>query len=97
MTKIEIVDEMLERTELQKVEIGRFLDALTLIIQDSLKKQGKVNLAGLRIFTVRTRKARLARNPMNGAQVQVAAKRVVLFKPGKRCTSSAEIGEPCLM
>jgi len=52
-------------------------------IEDRLKQGGRVELRGFGIFTTRARNARTGRNPKTGETVDVRAKHVVNFKPGK--------------
>ncbi len=83
MTKIEIVDKIGENISLPKKDIEKVLDSFVKITQESLKEGKKVSVTGLGSFSVKERKARLARNPKTGEKVEVPAKKVVKFKPGK--------------
>jgi nucleoid DNA-binding protein len=49
----------------------------------TLVLQGRVELRNLGIFAVKKRKPRKARNPRTGEQVDVPARLVVTFKPGR--------------
>jgi DNA-binding protein HU-beta len=84
MTKIELVEQLSEKTGLQKKDAEKVLETLVNVIQESLKRGEKVNMAGLGTFVVFQKKARMARNPKTGESVQVAAKRAPKFKPGKQ-------------
>ncbi len=46
-------------------------------------EEGRVELRDFGVFQVKKRKARKARNPRTGHQVDVPEKLVVTFKPGK--------------
>lgn len=48
-----------------------------------LSEDGRVELRGFGAFSTRAREARLGRNPRTGEAVEVDAKRVPYFKPGK--------------
>lgn len=48
-----------------------------------LAEDGRVELRGFGAFSTRARDAREGRNPRTGEAVQVDAKRVPYFKPGK--------------
>src|SRR5262245_60834656 len=83
MTKKEmakaIADEM-GLTHAQATEvIQRVLDGIT----ETLCEDGRLELRNFGVFEVRERKPRTARNPRTGETVQVPAKRVVSFKPGR--------------
>jgi nucleoid DNA-binding protein len=59
--------------------IQRVLDGIT----ETLCEEGRLELRNFGVFEVKERKARVARNPRTGETVQVPAKRVVSFKPGR--------------
>lgn len=72
----------------EKADIGNFyaknaIDATLAVISEALAKGEDVALVGFGSFSVRTQKARTARNPQTGEKVQVPAKKVVTFKAGK--------------
>jgi len=48
-----------------------------------LQEDGRVELRGFGAFSTRARDARTGRNPRTGEAVDVNAKRVPYFKPGK--------------
>ncbi len=48
-----------------------------------LQEDGRVELRGFGAFSTRARDARTGRNPRTGETVDVDAKRVPYFKPGK--------------
>ena len=52
-------------------------------ITDSLNKGEKIELRGFGSFRVRERNSRKGRNPKTGTAVDIPAKRVAYFKPGK--------------
>ena len=52
-------------------------------ISKRLAEGGRVELRGFGAFSTRARAARTGRNPRTGEAVDVAAKRVPYFKPGK--------------
>ena len=66
-----------------KVQAEEIVDGMFDAIISTLKKGGEVSIAGFGIFSVKSRAARMARNPKTGEQVKVAAKRVPKFRPAK--------------
>ena len=52
-------------------------------IVDRLAADGRVELRGFGAFSTRARDGRTGRNPRTGETVEVDAKRVPYFKPGK--------------
>ena len=59
--------------------VNVFFDTIT----KALSKNERVELRGFGVFDVKKRKARIARNPKNGAAVAVQKKNVPYFRMGK--------------
>lgn len=59
--------------------VATFFDEITRRLADD----GRVELRGFGAFSTRAREARTGRNPRTGETVEVDAKRVPYFKPGK--------------
>lgn len=59
--------------------VACFFDQITA----RLAADGRVELRGFGAFSTRPRDARTGRNPRTGETVEVTAKRVPYFKPGK--------------
>lgn len=66
-----------------KVASEEIVNGLVDAIVSTLKKGEEVSVAGLGIFSVKQRAARMARNPKTGAQVSVPATRVPKFRAAK--------------
>lgn len=66
-----------------KVQAEEVMDGLMEAIIGTLKKGNEVSIAGLGIFSVKQRAARMARNPKTGEQVKVPATKVPKFRPAK--------------
>ena len=64
-------------------EAEKAVEALFSAIADALANGKRAEARGFGAFSVRLKAARSARNPRTGESVQVAAKNVVVFKPGK--------------
>ncbi len=66
-----------------KVQAEQVVDSVLEAIIGSLKKGNEVSIAGLGIFSVKTRAARTARNPRTGEPIKVAAMKVPKFRAAK--------------
>lgn len=73
-----------------KKEAGNVLDAVAKVITDSLSKGEKVTLVGFGTFQVMERKARGGRNPQTREELQIPAKKVPKFRPGKKLGETVE-------
>ena len=84
MIRSELVQKLCEdHPDLTGKEIERVVSSFFDSIIDQLQKSGRVELRGFGAFSTREREARKGRNPRTGDQVEVDAKRVPYFKPGK--------------
>ncbi len=84
MTKADLVEKVAETVKLTKKDTEVVIDTIFDSISKALRADnGKVELRGFGSFRVRRRRPRQGRNPQTGKGVQVPAKRVPYFKPGK--------------
>ena len=83
MNKGEFIDRLAEKSNLTKKEARRLLDNVLDLVQDALLTGDEVKLVGFGKFAVRARKASSRINPQTKRPIQVEAKVVPLFKPGK--------------
>ena len=79
MTRTELIDDLANRSGMDKKDVKSFLEHLTGMIESEIRKGGEVPLKGLGKFKVQHRKARVGRNPLTGAEIQIPAKTVVKF------------------
>ena len=78
----------LSQREIELVVSGIFNE-----ITAQLAKGGRVELRGFGAFSARSRDSRVGRNPRTGEAVDVDAKRVPYFKPGKEMRERLNLGE----
>ncbi len=83
MTKAELVEEVARAAELTKKDSEVIVEEVFKNIIQALNRGEKNELRGFGSFRLRPRDARRGRNPKPGAPVDIAAKRVPYFKPGK--------------
>lgn len=83
MTKKEIVRVISERANLTQLQTKDIVQWTFDAIIDTLLTEGRIELRNFGVFEVKRRKARKARNPRTGSKVEVDAKNVVTFQPGK--------------
>jgi integration host factor alpha subunit len=83
MTKIDIVNHVLEQAGLQKPEAEEAVETIISFIKESLGNGDSVILRRFGSFQVREKKERIGRNPKTGEEADISARRVVRFKAGK--------------
>jgi integration host factor subunit beta len=96
MTKADLVDRVTAATGLTKrdvaVVVDRFIDA----VAAALAGGSHIEIRGFGSFKVKSRRARIARNPRTGATVQVPQKTVPYFKVSKELKKVIEEANPVL-
>lgn len=88
MTKADLIDAVVNRTELPKQKAEEIVNGLLDDITGALKNGDKVNISGFGTFSVSQRKARTGRNPKTGETIQIASSRAAKFKAGKTLKES---------
>ena len=83
MNEAELVEEVAGKVGLTKKDAGNVVDAMTETIANRLKKGEKVTLVGFGTFQVMERKARRGVNPQTRGAIDIPAKKVPKFRPGK--------------
>ncbi|MCW3789693.1 HU family DNA-binding protein [Plebeiibacterium sediminum] len=88
MTKQEFVNAIAADSGLSKADTEKALNAITETIKNTLAQGESVQLVGFGTFSISERAARTGRNPQTGKEIQIAAKKVAKFKPGKALDES---------
>ncbi len=83
MTKADLVEKVANEAEMTKKDAEQLVEIIFESIVSTLNNGEKIELRGFGSFRVRHRNARKGRNPKTGTAVNIPAKRVAYFKPGK--------------
>lgn len=78
---IEIISEKAPHLSFKEVEL--IVETIFGSMTDALSQGDRIEIRGFGCFELRTRPARLARNPKTGEKVPVRERRVPFFKVGK--------------
>jgi integration host factor subunit beta len=85
MTKSELIARIAEMNpQLYQRDVERIVSTIFEEITAALSRGDRVELRGFGAFSVKSRNARVGRNPRTGASVEVDAKAVPFFKTGKQ-------------
>jgi DNA-binding protein HU-beta len=82
MNKEDLVSQVAKFVATKK-EAEAVVDSVFGAIAKALKEGDRVNLAGFGTFSVVDRPSRKGRNPKTGEEIDIAAKKVPKFNPGK--------------
>jgi len=83
MNKPELIAAVQEKTGSNKKDATASVNAVFKIIEEHLAKGNKVQIVGHGTYATVDREARTGRNPQTKEPIQIPAKRVPTFDPGK--------------
>jgi len=89
MNKTQLVDAIAAKSGLTKADAKKALDAFIDVTAETLKND-KIQLVGFGTFSVAERAARTGRNPRNGQEIKIEAKKLVKFKAGADLESKVQ-------
>ncbi len=88
MNKGDLITKVAENANLTKAQATDAVNCVLDSVRDSLKDGDKAAILGFGTFSVTHKPARTGRNPRTGESMQIKAKNVVKFKPGKDLAAS---------
>ena len=83
MNQSDLIANVARATGISKADAERAVKATLNEIGDAIERKEEVNLAGFGSFRIEYRNARTGRNPQTGASMDIPAKNVIKFSPGK--------------
>ena len=83
MNKTELRAAVAEKADLSKKDAEAAITAAVEAITGALIEGEKVQLVGFGSFEVKTRAARVGRNPKTGEEIPISEARLPVFKAGK--------------
>ena len=83
MTKAELAAEMAKRSGLSVKDTELAINAFAETVTETLKAGDVVRIIGFGSFKTRERAATKAYNPTTGAEIEIPARKIVSFSPGK--------------
>ena len=83
LIKLDIVNHMVNRTGMGKMQAERAVEAVFESIKQALARGEHIEFRGFGVFDVRPRKTGIARNPRTGIEVPIPAGKAIRFRPGK--------------
>ncbi|AKC60465.1 DNA-binding protein HU-beta [Blochmannia endosymbiont of Camponotus (Colobopsis) obliquus] len=83
MNRSQLIDKIVLDADISKKIVGCVLDSMINLIKRSLRQGHSVSLIGFGTFVVRSRSARVGRNPQTGKKILIPASKIPGFRPGK--------------
>ena len=88
MTKADIVERIANENGFSKAESLDLVESVLSIIKDTLADGETLKVSGFGNFVVKEKSDRRGRNPQNGEQITIEARKVLTFKPSKLLTGA---------
>jgi integration host factor subunit alpha len=83
VTKADLVEKVYERLGFSKKEAADLVEMVFDLLKESSTKGEKVKISGFGKFVVRSKTARIGRNPQTGEQITISARHVLTFRPSQ--------------
>jgi DNA-binding protein HU-beta len=83
MIKLDIINHVADKTGYSKQKAEEVVESLFNAMKDALAGGKRIELRGFGVFTVKSRKRGIGRNPRTGKEVPIPAGKTIRFKPGK--------------
>jgi len=94
MNKADLIEKIFAQQgpKVSKAQAARALESVISGISASLVRNERVTISGFGTFSSSKRKARVGRNPQTGEPINIPARRVARFTPGKELRRDLEKG-----
>ena len=83
MNKTQLIEAVALKSGMKKKDAEQAVNAMTEAVVEAMKNGEKVQLVGFGTFEVKTREARMARNPKTGEAISVPASKHPAFSVSK--------------
>ena len=90
MTKKELIDTVAEKLNITSDSAENAVLTTLESIMAGLSSDSSVVIPGFGTFSVKVRAARMGRNPHTGEQIEIPAKKAVVFKPGRELKKAVQ-------
>ncbi len=83
MIKSDLIEKVMETTELPRPKAAEAVNALFAGMKEALLGGDRIEVRGFGVFQVKNRKRGVGRNPKTGEEVEIPPGKTIRFKPGK--------------
>jgi len=83
MTKADIIESVYEQIGFSKREAADVVETVFETMKSTLANGEKIKVSGFGNFVVRSKRARVGRNPQTGDVITISERRVLTFKPSQ--------------
>ncbi|WP_343192268.1 integration host factor subunit alpha [Buchnera aphidicola (Formosaphis micheliae)] len=90
-TKAKLLECLFESLKIKKKDVKNIIELFFKEVCFALEDGEKVKLSGFGNFDLRYKEERPGRNPKTGEKILIKARRIVVFKPGKKLKNRFKI------
>lgn len=83
MTKADLVEELYMMATYTKKESDDIVDGVFELLKSTLESGENIKISGFGNFEMTEKSSRRGRNPQTGDPLEIAARKILTFKPGK--------------
>ena len=83
MTKADLIESVYSKTGFSKKESSDILEMVFDLMKTTLQDGEKIKIAGFGNFVVKEKANRRGRNPQTGTEIEIAARKILTFKPSQ--------------
>lgn len=83
MTKADVVNEIANKTGIEKIEVQKVVETFFTVVKDSMSEGNHVFFRGFGSFVVKMRAQKVARNIAKNTSMIIEPHNVPVFKPSK--------------
>ena len=84
LTRMDLTEAVFREVGLSRNESANLVEAVLQHMSDALAQGETVKISSFGTFSVRSKTARVGRNPKTGEEIPISARRVVTFRPGQK-------------
>ena len=84
LTRVDLAEAVYRKVGLSRTESADLVESVLSAISDCAVKGETVKLSSFGSFVVRSKDARIGRNPKTGEEVPIEPRRVMVFKPSNK-------------
>lgn len=81
LTRMDLSDAVFREVGLSRNESAQLVERVLDMMSDALIDNGQVKISSFGTFSVRSKNARVGRNPKTGQEVPISPRRVLTFRP----------------
>lgn len=92
LTRMDLAEAVFQEVGLSRNESAELVEAVLQHMSDALVRGESVKISSFGTFNVRTKTARMGRNPKTGEEVPIAPRRVLTFRPSHLMKEQVDAG-----